>query len=278
MTVDESTPAPGHQRARGRAELTLAAAPRGARISHLYQAAPLRILFPDPEDGDPLLAAMVNSAGGLAGGDRLELELQLRTGATATFTTPGAEKVYRSLGPPTEVSAGVSLEDGATFEWLPQETILFDGARLSRRMAVSMTRDARLLAAEMLVLGRAARGERLAEGAVSDQWRVRRDGRLIWADGLRLAEPAGVAAGRRFALGDAGALATLLLVAPNAAALLEPARDLSAGGASLVAPGLLLARWLGEASHVRRAVASAVASMRALAFGLPGRVPRLWPT
>jgi urease accessory protein len=270
----DAPPAPLHQRARGRAELTLAAGPDGARLRHLYQAAPLRWLFPDVDPGDPRTGALVNVAGGLAGGDRIEGVLMLEAGARFTATTPAAEKIYRSLGEETEIAASLAVAEDAICEWLPQETILFDGARLRRRIGIALAPGARLLAAEMLVLGRAAHGERFRRGSLRDRWQVRRDGRLVWADALRLDDPE--AAAGRFVLDDANALGTLLLAVPEAASHREMARELSGGGASLVAPGLLLLRWMGEAGAVRAAVGGAVAALRQAAFGHPPRLPRLW--
>jgi urease accessory protein len=124
----------------------------------------------------------------------------------------------------------VTVGENARCEWLPQETILFEGARLSRRLDIALAPGARLLAAEMLVFGRAARGERFRHGSLHDAWRIRRDGRLIWADALNLAEPA-AALDRRFVLDGAGAMATLLLAAPDAAEHRAAARDLAACGA-----------------------------------------------
>ncbi|NKC30068.1 urease accessory protein UreD [Falsiroseomonas selenitidurans] len=265
--------APQHQRARGRAELGLVAAPDGARIAHLFNAAPLRLLFPDADPAEPKQAAFVNVAGGLAGGDSLEAAVTLGAGARCTLTTPAAEKIYRSLGPETRIATSLSLAADSVCEWLPQETILFDGARLARRLDITLAPGARLLAAEMLVLGRAARGEAFTRGALHDGWRIRREGRLLWADALRL-DPA--ASAQRFGLGGAGALATLLLAAPDAAAHRDLARDVAAGGAGLVAPGLLLARWLGEAGVVRAGLAAAIMALRAAALGLPPTLPRLW--
>lgn len=268
---------PQHQRADGRAELVLAAAPGGARLRHLFHAAPLRLLFPATDPGDPTLGAFVNVAGGLAGGDALATRLTLLDGARFTATTPAAEKIYRSLGAETRIASDLTVGEHACCEWLPQETILFDGARLCRRLDIALAADARLLAAEMLVLGRAARGEKLTGGTLADRWQLRRDGRLIWADALRLADPA-AALGARFALGGAGAVATLLLAAPDAAAHRAQARELSDGGASMVAPGLLVARWVGEAGTVRAALGAAIAALREAAFGHPPRLPRLWRT
>jgi len=269
--------APHHQRARGRAALTFAAGPAGMGLRELDQSAPLRLLFPDPDPGEPSIAALVNVAGGLTGGDSAAFALTLLPGGRLTLTTPAAEKVYRSLGPQTEIAVRIDLAEGSVCEWLPQETILFNGARLRRAIDIALAPDARLLAAEMLVLGRAARGEVFTQGDVRDAWRLRRGGRLVWADTLRLDDPAASRVAR-FGLDGAGALATLLLAMPEAEAHRERVRDLAEGGASLVAPGLLLARWMGDASAVRVAVGTAIAELRHAAFGHPARLPRLWRT
>jgi urease accessory protein len=265
-----------HQRAQGRAELVLGAMAGRARIRHLFHAAPLRWLFPDVDPGDPELGALVNVAGGLAGGDRIEVALSLEPGARFTATTPAAEKIYRSLGDETRMSTNVVVAEEAFCEWLPQETILFDGARLTRRLDFALAPGAGLLAAETLVFGRAARGERLTRGSLLDSWRVRRDGNLVWADALRLADPPASTLDARFGMGGAGAVATLLLAGPQAAAQRELAREIASGGASLVAPELLVLRWAGEAGTVRNALGAAIATLRASAYGLPPRLPRLW--
>ena len=270
-------PAPAHQRANGRAELVLGPAPGGARLRHLFQAAPLRALFPATDPGDPTLGALVNVAGGLAGGDSSATQLELERDARFTATTPAAEKIYRSLGTETQIATDLQIGEEACCEWLPQETILFDGARLRRRIDIALAPGARLLAAEMLVLGRAARGETLTQGMLLDRWRIRSAGRLAWADTLRIDDPA-VVLGTRFALSGTGALATLLLAAPDSAAHRAIARDLADGAASLVAPGLLVVRWMGEASAVRAALGSAIMALRQAAFGHPARLPRLWRT
>jgi urease accessory protein len=270
---------PNHQRAHGRAELGVAAASGvgGSRLRHLYHAAPLRVLFPHADPGEPKLAAIANIGGGLAGGDSLDIAVAAGAGAALTVCGAAAEKVYRSLGETTRVATRLELGPGALLEWLPQEAILFDRARLDRRIAVAMAPDARLLAAEMLVLGRAAHGEVFRTGALSESWRLSRGGRLAWADALRLPEPdPGAILASPFGLDGANAMATLVLAAPGAGAHRAALRDLAAGGATLPAPDLLLARWLGEAGEVRRGLAAAIAHLRGAALGLPARLPRLW--
>ena len=268
---------PRHQRAHGTAELGFVHTPRGTVLKHLFHAAPLRVLFPTPEPGEAPMAALVNVGGGLAGGDSLDARVTLGEAAVAGVTTPAAEKVYRALAEETRIATRLEVGAGATLEWLPQETILFQGARLERRLDAALAPGARLLAAEMLVFGRVARGERLTQGSLFDAWRIRRDGRLLWADATALD---GDIAGRLAApFGFAGAEASglLLLAAGEAEAL--AGRDLlrdKGFDATLARPGLMLARCLGGASPVRDAMARAIPLLRAGVLGLPARLPRLW--
>jgi urease accessory protein len=268
---------PRHQRAHGRAELGFVQSPRGTVLKHLYNAAPLRVLFPTPEPDDVPLAALVNVGGGLAGGDSLDISVRLGAGTGASVTTPAAEKVYRSAGDTTRLTTALEVAEGATLEWLPQETILFEGARLDRRMQARLAPGARLLAAEMVVFGRAARGERFHQGGLFDSWRLWRDGRLHWADAMDLSGDLPRRLDSPFGFAGAEASALLLLSASEAEAL--AARDLLRGAgqdATLARPGLMLARWLGPASAVREAMARALPMLRAEVLGLPARLPRLW--
>lgn len=266
---------PAFERGDGAAEIVFTR----AGLAHLYQRAPCRVLFPRPEPGDLALAALLTTSGGLAGGDRLRLAIALEEGARAVVTTAAAEKVYRSLGPDAVVTVALAAAERAWLEFLPQETILFNGARLVRRIGAELAPEARLLAAETVVFGRAARGERLVRGLLQESWRIRCGGRLVWADaqrldgdiGRHLAAPAGFA--------GAGALATALYVGADAADHLAASRALAeegGGGASLV-NGVLLARFLApRAEVVRGALARYVAGLRAAAAGLPASLPRLW--
>ncbi|CAH0155597.1 urease accessory protein UreD [Roseomonas sp. CECT 9278] len=274
--MSPSQAGPSHQRARGGAELHLSRSGAATRIAHLFQAAPARILFPTSEGDEPPLAVLVNTAGGLAGGDALALDLRLGAGAAATLSTPSAEKIYRSLGAATRIDATIDVGSGATLEWLPQETILFDGARLHRRIAVALAPDARLLFAEMMVFGRRARGEVMRDGAVQESWRLRRGGSLVWADGLALGGDLSTRLDDRFGFAGAEAMACLLLAVPGPVEPLRAALREADVAATMLRPGLLLARWLGDAAAVRGALGEAVRLVRVQALGLPARLPRLW--
>jgi urease accessory protein len=269
------------QRGDGGAELILAGGANGTAIKRLYQHDPCRVLFPRPEPDDAFSAVLITTSGGLAGGDRIALAIGAEAGATAVVSTQAAEKVYRSAGEDTQVGLRLVARQGAYLEWVPQETILFDGARFARRIAIEVDGASRLLAAETLVLGRIAKGEQFRHGLLHDAWTVRRDGQLTWADALRLDEqiPAVLAHPAGFA--GAVAQATVLAIGPGAAALLDTARGLlgSAEGrrSATCLNGMLLARFLGnDARLLRGDVARLVAGLRAAWAGLPARVPRLW--
>jgi urease accessory protein len=189
-------------RAEGRIALAVAAQGGVTRRVRVDEQGSLRVRFPG--GGRPELEAiLVNTAGGMAGGDRFDIALTAGEDARLLFGTTAAEKIYRSLGPATDVSVRLALAAGSRLRWLPQETILFDRGRLTRSIEVEMEESASLLVAEGFVFGRSAMGEAVEHGAVADRWRVRRGGRLVFAESLRLdgaiarrlAEPAAAAGG-----------------------------------------------------------------------------------
>jgi urease accessory protein len=265
----------------GRAEIRFVERLGASRLTHLYQHDPLRVLFPTPPEGDIANAVLVTTSGGLVGGDRLDIAVELGARARLHATAQAAEKVYRSAGPDTRVTIALRAEAGAWLEWLPPETILFDGARLRRHARIDLAGDAGFLGGEILVFGRTARGERLTQGLVHDGWELRRDDRLVWADALHLdgdlprisADPA--------CLDGAVACATLILADKTAPRLLDPARAFIAdsgvrGGATRLGE-LLLARFLApDAAGLRRAYAGLAGMLRNEARGLPVLLPRLW--
>ena len=182
-----------------------------------------RVRFPRAAGG-ACEGVLLNTGGGLTGGDSVTIEAALAPGAAATLTTAGAEKLYRSEGADTAVVVALRVDACSRLDWLPQETILFDGARLRRRLAVEMAADASLMLVETAVFGRAAMSERVHCGLFRDRWRIRRGGRLVFAEDVRL-EGAIAAALARPAVANGGrAVATCLLVAPDAEARLAEAR------------------------------------------------------
>jgi urease accessory protein len=255
------------------------------QVSRLYQRQPLRVLTPRAAEGDPLTLVLVNSSGGVVGGDRLYCNITVEAGAACLVTAQSAEKLYRSAGAHARVEVALAASDGAWLEFLPQGTIVFDGARAKRMMSLEVRSRARILAGEILLLGRIASGEKVLQCSLRDRWEVRRNGTLQWADILRLEGDIRAVAGNPAALGGATALATCVYVAPDAARHVDLARTLQqteAGprqvrcGATLV-NGVLVLRWLGEnAQAVRESFGRFWCLWRAAIAYLPARLPRIW--
>jgi urease accessory protein len=172
-------------RAVGRITLAARASGGVTRRARLREEGSLRVRCPGPASGE-LEAVIVNTAGGVAGGDRLMLDVSVETGAGLVVTTAAAEKVYRALEPAATIDVKLAVGAAASLAWLPQETILFDGARLKRAIDIELAEDARLLLAEAIVFGRAGMGEAVDDGLLFDRWRLRRCGRLIHAETMRL--------------------------------------------------------------------------------------------
>jgi urease accessory protein len=263
-----------HQRVDGRARVVFGA----AGIRDLEQVAPARLMFPHARGGDFPLVVTVTTSGGLTGGDRLRLDIVVEPGACATIVPQSAEKLYRALpeDAPTRIETTLALGTGARCEWLAQEAILFDGSRLHRTLDIDMAADARVLAMEMLVLGRAAMGETYRAGDIHDGWRIRRGGALIWADALR--HRGSLDRALPYGFGDAGALATLVYAGPEAEAQLELARGLvepALGGATAF-DGMLIVRMLApDATLLRREVMRIAGVLRAAIFGLSPSMPAI---
>jgi urease accessory protein len=201
-------------RARGRISLTFAATQGGTRCLDTREEGSLRVRFPAACASVPE-AILVNTAGGIAGGDRFDIDMTFEAGARLAVTTASAEKVYRSLGSDARIDIAARLADGAELVWLPRETIMFNQARLSRNIVIELASSARLVFVESVVFGRTAMGETVTGGSFSDRWRVRRDGRLIFAENFRLD---GAITGRlnEAAIAAGGVAAGTVLLVPGA--------------------------------------------------------------
>ncbi|MGH6961641.1 MAG: urease accessory protein UreD, partial [Dongiaceae bacterium] len=218
------------QRTTGHLRLGFRSVDSRTTLSTLFQQGAAKARFPKVPLSLPPEAVIINTAGGLTGGDRLSVEIGLEPGAAATVTTQACERIYRSAAGAAAVETMLRLESGAELDWLPQETILFDRGRLVRRIAIDIAAAASLLAAESVVFGRTARGESVEEGLWSDRWRIRRDGRVIFADGISLKGPIAKILARPAVLAGARAFATIVYVAADAAALLNGLRAALAAG------------------------------------------------
>jgi urease accessory protein len=239
----------------------------------LHESGSLRVRFPSPE-GDGLSGVFVNTAGGMAGGDRFDLDITAGEGARLTLTTAAAEKVYRAAGPAAALNIALRAEAGAHLAWLPQETILFDRARISRRIDIDLAGDASLLLCEIVVFGRAAMGERMLHGEFIDRWRLRRAGRLVFAETIRLDGDIGAKLSQPAIANGGGAIGTALIV-PGDEAVVERIREASERFGGEVG----ISAWNGFA--MARFCAQDAARLRADMMTVLGRasavpLPRLW--
>jgi len=260
-------------RARGRVSFDVRTQDGVTRRGSLHESGSLRVRFPSPE-GAGLSGVFVNTAGGVAGGDRFDVDIAAGEGTRLTLTTAAAEKVYRAEGLPAQLNITLKVATGAHLAWLPQETILFDRARIARRIDIDLKEGASLLLCEIVVFGRAAMGEAMREGEFVDRWRVRRGGRLILAETVRLDGDIGAKLARPAIGKGAVAVATALIV-PGNEALVETIREISASFGTEVGisawNGFAMARFCAQDAARLRTDVMAVLS-RASGEGLP----RLW--
>jgi urease accessory protein len=271
------TPAQGEifagNRAIGGIFLSILADADGSRRQRVREEGALRVRFPNAANREILEAVTVNTAGGMTGGDRFDLDIAVGAGAQLMMTTAAAEKIYRSLGPDTEINVRLEIGAGGTLAWLPQETILFDQVRLRRSIEVDLAPDASLLLAEGVIFGRSAMGETLMHGHFFDRWRVRRGGSLVFAESLRLDDAIAERLTQRAVAGGGVAIASVLKIpGDEAAAAAIAAKDDFAGEVGVSAwNGLALARLVGPDGAALRRDLIAVLT----AFGnMP--LPRLW--
>jgi len=209
-------------RARGRIDLSVGRSGGLTRRRRVHESGSLRARFPTPTS-DALEAVLINTAGGMAGGDAFDICIAVGEHSQLTLCTAAAEKIYRSLDPFASVRVTIAVEAGATLAWLPQDTILFDGARLSRRIEIDLAATARLLFVESIVFGRSGMGEIMRSGELRDCWRVRRDGRLCYAEGVRLDGEVSQTLGQ-VAVANGGAATATVLVVPADAAMADALR------------------------------------------------------
>ncbi len=253
----------------------LTAKRRGAAsvIGDLRQAGSLKLVFPRPA-GVALDAVIVNTAGGVTGGDRFNLTATALPGTALHLTTQAAERAYRAQpGEVGRITTRLTVGAGARLHWLPQETILFQGADLCRRLTVDLAPDARLLLCEPLVFGRTAMGETLTAARLNDRIDVTRDGVPLFRDAAHLSGDIAAHLARPFTANGAAALACVLYVAADAEAHLDPVRALlgPAAGASLLRRDTLVVRILARDSFVLRQTLIPV-----LTHLSDGPLPRPW--
>ena len=259
------------QRARGAARVVAAARDGRTEIRSLYQDGCAKVRLPHTHSA-ALQAVLMNTAGGLTGGDHLHWTATAMPGARLVLTTPACERVYRSLGADARVETRLLAHEGAHIDWLPQETILFEGSRLDRQLDVELLDGATLTAIEAVLIGRKAMGEAAPTACLRDNWRIRRNGRLVHAEATVLS---GDPAERRSLslLDGAMAFATILHIAPDAERRLESVRALlpKSGGASVIGERLTVRLLASDGLALRRTLSPIIALLSSA-----GTVPRLW--
>jgi urease accessory protein len=269
------------QRADGSGRVALRGSKKGACIVDLFQRSPIRIMFPRTSSDTIEEAVFLNTSGGIAGGDRLESAVTALTDASISVSSQAAEKVYRALNEPARIATKLKACESARLAWLPQETIVFNWGRLSRQTEIELFSGAELLALEWLVLGRAAHGEEMIGGYILDSWRVKKDGRLIWADSFRAANEVFPHLHRKALLSNCKAIGTLIYFGPDLETRLEFLRDIAPSlecrCAATSVSGLIIVRFAAIASSdLRLALCSFLHQFsRELGPG-PFRVPKMW--
>jgi urease accessory protein len=260
-------------RARGSVSFDVHQVDGVTRRRTLHESGSLRVRFPSPE-AEGLSAVFVNTAGGIAGGDRFDIEIATGEGSRLAVTTAAAEKVYRAQGPAAQLNIALKAAAGSHLTWLPQETILFDRSRISRRIDIDLAEDASLLLCEIIVFGRAAMGERMLRGEFIDRWRMRRGGRLVFAENIRLDGDIGKKLAMP-AIAKGGVAIGTALIVPGDQALVDRIGELSGSFGGEVG----LSAWNGFA--MARFCAQDAARLRADMMAVLGRatgaaLPRLW--
>ncbi|MCP3392797.1 urease accessory protein UreD [Bradyrhizobium sp. CCGB12] len=259
-------------RARGAVRFDVHARDGVTRRGALHESGSLRVRFPSPE-GDGLSGVFVNTAGGVAGGDNFDIEIAAGERSRLTLTTAAAEKVYRAPGAAAQLGIALEVAAGAHLSWLPQETILFDRARVHRRFDIALDETASLLLCEIVVFGRTAMGERMKQCEFVDRWRLRRGGRLVFAETVRLDGNIAAKLARSAVAKDGAAIGTALIV-PGDETLVERVREASESFAGEVG----ISAWNGFA--MARFCAQDAARLRADMMAVLARtgaaLPRLW--
>ena len=265
---------PTLQRSRGAASVRLGPGVGRAALRGLVQSGSARAFLPRVHGG-PVEVYFLNTSGGLTGGDRLSLALDLAPGARAVGTTQTAERAYRSTGGAAHVSVRAEVGAGAHLDWLPQETILFEGAHLVRETEIALAPDASCLMLEAVVIGRAAMGERPMRPVLHDTRRVLRAGRPVWADGFALDAGVMAQAGAPAMLGGARAVAVVALIAQGAEDAAAGVRAIAAEAGCAVGvsgfDGRCIVRLMAaDGWPLRRQIARILGHLR------PTPLPRCW--
>jgi len=260
------------QRARGVAELTVKSVDERSHIDRLYQQGCAKIRIPQSTRPD-IEAIMINSSGGLTGGDRVDWTIRVKENASATITTQACERVYKSVGGSANTTIKIDVEDGSKLSWLPQETILFNQGNLKRNINVDIADSSEVLIIEPLIIGRQAMGEDVADGQFQDSWRIFKNGALFHSEEFHLGPCVSDQLAGKFTADDQRAMATVFFMSPLAESHLSTVRTLlgESGGASFW-NGKLIARLVAKDGYLLRQ--NLVPLIKLLNF--QAHMPKVW--
>ncbi|MDT2018804.1 MAG: urease accessory protein UreD [Planktomarina sp.] len=265
---------PTLQRARGLLNIsTQKAYQTNTRLKNLRQEGSYRASFPRHSKGN-IETVIINTAGGVTSGDKFTTTITAHENSQISITTQAAERIYRARDTLVgEIQTSLCLQKNAQLYWLPQETILFDGARLKRRLDVDLHSSAKFLMVEPLVFGREASGEKLLSGMLDDRVSISSNGQPIYIDRIKLKDNITDQLMRPALANNSHAVVSIVLVKPNAKLLLEPVRALlpQKAGASLLNDNILVVRMLAQDSHEMR-----TATFPILTLLTHNTVPKNW--
>ena len=252
-------------------------------LFHLYQSDPIRVLFPNVSSEEIKQGIIVTTSGGLVGGDKISLALTFGEKTSAMIMAQAAEKVYGSSEATCLMEVDLEANTHAWAEYLPQETILFDNARLNRTTRIRAAAGSQVLAGEIIVFGRKGSGETFSSGYLRDSWEVWRDNKLVWIDALLLEKNIPRVFNHPACLKNINGVATIVFISDNVGTYLDYARNLikdpeeNIRMSVSVTNGVLIARFMGEDPlNLRNAFGNFWQNFRHHAASLPNSLPRLW--
>lgn len=269
--------------AQGFGEITFTAQSGETMLTHLYHKEPLKILLPKPGNGDIKQAILLNTGGGIVGGDIISLDARLKHNSQAILLAGSAEKVYKTSENLSNINVNLSAGPNTWLEYIPQETILFNESKLIRKTKINAHRSARILAGEIIVFGRVGSGEKFSSGFFNDRWQIKYDGKLTWADITILDGNIRELMEHPTCLHNMSAVATIVYVGTDAESHLDYARSLLNNdipnlrvGATVVNGILVVRLFAKETLQLRNAFGNFWQNMRHHLACLPKTMPRLW--
>ncbi|OHV84502.1 urease accessory protein UreD [Rhizobium sp. LCM 4573] len=261
------------QRARGAGRLVTKTFDGRTRLAEFFQEGCAKIRLPETFSPE-MEAILINTSGGLTGGDVVEWSVTAGASTSLSITTQANEKIYKAAADTASLTTRISVGENASVHWLPQETILFDRASLTRRLEVDLHETAEFLAVEAVILGRQAMGEAVEQGFFHDRWRIRRSGKLLHAEEMRFEGEIERLARQATILSGQVAYATLFYSGPLAEAFLPKLHQClegTTGGASHW-NGKLVARLVAPSGfELRKILVPAITVLRNGAA-----VPKVW--